>query len=225
MRGAPQVYQPPTRTAVHPKDISSPVLPPRRTIPTSVSATHAPRVAGHGEGMSVLTRIRRAVAVAIALLVLTTPSAVATWSPDTSADASAADAEHSWTWPVLGRVVEAYRQPAHEYAAGHRGIDIDAGTDTVVAPDDGVILFAGVVVDRPVVTIDHGEGLVSTLEPVTTSLPTGTRVAAGDVVGTLADGGHAARGALHLGARLDGVYINPLLLLGGVPGAVLLPCC
>ncbi|MDQ1206774.1 M23 family metallopeptidase [Microbacterium sp. SORGH_AS_0862] len=175
--------------------------------------------------MSARTHARRTAAIAIALLALTAPSAVATWAPDVSAAASDADAAHSWTWPVLGRVVEPYRQPAHDYAAGHRGIDIEAGTDTVVAPDDGVILFVGVVVDRPVVTIDHGDGLVSTLEPVTTSLPPGTGVGAGEVVGTLADGGHAARGALHLGARRDGAYINPLLLLGGVPRAVLLPCC
>lgn len=175
--------------------------------------------------MPVLTRIRRFAAVAIAVAALATPSAVAAWSPGASPGAGAADTAHSWTWPVLGRVVEPYRQPAHDYAAGHRGIDIEAGTDTVVAPGDGVILFAGVVVDRPIVTIDHGDGLVSTLEPVATSLAPGTGLSAGDVVGTLADGGHTAHGAFHLGARRDGVYINPLLLLGGVPRAVLLPCC
>ena len=47
----------------------------------------------------------------------------------------------------------------------------------------------------------------------------------GDEVGVVALGGHTAAGALHFGVRLDGEYINPLLLLGGVPRAVLLPCC
>ena len=41
----------------------------------------------------------------------------------------------------------------------------------------------------------------------------------------LAAGGHAAPGLLHFGVRLDGEYINPLILLGGVPRAILLPCC
>lgn len=178
--------------------------------------------------MPVASRIRRVAGVAIVLLALAlaTPAAGATASLlGAPRSASAADVAHTWTWPVLGRIVEPYRQPAHDYAPGHRGIDIVAATDTVLAPDDGVVLFSGFVVDRPVITIDHGDGLVSTLEPVSTSLPPGTEVRAGEPVGTLSAGGHAAEGAVHLGARRDGVYINPLLMLGGVPRAVLLPCC
>lgn len=173
-----------------------------------------------------IRRIRRVAAAAIALLALAAPAAAAaTASSDSDRPTPAADTAHTWMWPVLGRVVEPYQQPAHDYAPGHRGVDIEAGTETVVAPDDGVVLFAGVVVDRPVLTIDHGDGLVSTLEPVATPLSAGARVAAGDVVGTLSLGGHSREGSLHLGARKDGVYINPLLMLGGVPRAVLLPCC
>ena len=95
----------------------------------------------------------------------------------------------------------------------------------VVAPDDGVVAFRGIVVDRPLITIDHGGGLVSTLEPVDSSLSPGDAVRKGSVVGSLADGGHAAAGALHLGARLSGEYINPLALLGASERPVLLPCC
>ncbi|WP_243227703.1 murein hydrolase activator EnvC [Microbacterium sp. CIAB417] len=168
---------------------------------------------------------RRLTVVALVLLALAAPASAAVAAPARSAQTIAVDAAHSWTWPVLGRVVEPYRQPAHDYAAGHRGIDIEAATATVVAPADGVVLFAGVVVDRPVLTIDHGDGLVSTLEPLASALTPGTHVRAGEVVGTLSSGGHAAPETLHLGARRDGVYINPLLLLGGVPRAVLLPCC
>ena len=54
---------------------------------------------------------------------------------------------------------------------------------------------------------------------------TGDLVERGGIVGDLAIGGHADVGTLHLGARLHGEYINPLLLLGGVPRAILLPCC
>ena len=75
------------------------------------------------------------------------------------------------------------------------------------------------------VTIDHGDGLVTTLEPVASELVAGTPVAASAPVGVLATGGHVGPGVLHFGVRLDGEYVNPLVLLGGVPRAVLLPCC
>mgnify|MGYP001116210698 CR=1 FL=1 len=45
------------------------------------------------------------------------------------------------------------------------------------------------------------------------------------MVGTVDVGGHTPAGAVHFGVREDGVYINPLLLLGGVERAILLPCC
>ncbi|MFK4791826.1 murein hydrolase activator EnvC family protein [Microbacterium sp. ZW T5_56] len=127
------------------------------------------------------------------------------------------------------RVTAPFLAPPHAYGAGHRGIDLASlagGSDVVVrAPADGVIAFVGTVVDRPLLTIDHGDGLVTTLEPVRSDLAVGTLVHAAEDLGTVASGGHAAGGELHFGVRLDGEYINPLLLLGGVPRAILLPCC
>ncbi|TDN92706.1 M23 family metallopeptidase [Microbacterium sp. BK668] len=132
-----------------------------------------------------------------------------------------------WTWPVSPfRIVEPYVQPAHRYAPGHRGIDLRPMDDTlVVAPADGVVAFSGVVADRSLVTIDHGDGLVTTLEPVSSRLEPGAAVHHGEPIGEVGAGGHAAPGTLHFGVRRNGEYINPLLLLGGVPRAVLLPCC
>jgi murein DD-endopeptidase MepM/ murein hydrolase activator NlpD len=136
-----------------------------------------------------------------------------------------AAASPPWTWPTdPPHIARPYVAPAHEYATGHRGIDLTAEGD-VRAPDDGVVAFAGPVVDRAVLTIDHGDGVVSTLEPVRTELVPGTAVRRGEVVGRVEQGGHAAAGTVHLGARVDGAYVNPLLFLGGVPRAVLLPCC
>ncbi len=132
-----------------------------------------------------------------------------------------------WRWPVSPvRVVRPYEAPAHRYGSGHRGIDlaIEPG-GAVHAPASGVVAFSGVVVDRGVVTIDHGDGHVTTLEPVVDAPPTGSAVARGDPVGVVALGGHTAPGAVHFGVRLHGEYVNPMLLLGGVPRAVLLPCC
>lgn len=132
-----------------------------------------------------------------------------------------------WIWPLSDfRLVEPYAQPAHRYGTGHRGIDVlPLGEPAVRAPADGVVAFAGEVAGRGVLTIEHAGELVTTLEPVMTVLVAGDRVTQGDVVAEPAIGGHAEPGTLHFGVRLAGEYINPLLLLGGVPRAVLLPCC
>jgi murein DD-endopeptidase MepM/ murein hydrolase activator NlpD len=136
-------------------------------------------------------------------------------------------AQPTWSWPVAPpRVIAGYAAPASAYGAGHRGIDLAANEGApVVAVDDGVVAFVGTVVDRAVITIRHDDGVVSTLEPVASGLPVGARIAAGDQVGTVTTGGHVAPGGVHLGARLHGTYVNPLLFLGRVERAVLLPCC
>ncbi|MEQ6898603.1 M23 family metallopeptidase [Microbacterium sp. KR10-403] len=133
----------------------------------------------------------------------------------------------TWSWPVAGaRITRAYQAPAHEYGAGHRGIDLQpTGDDAVRAPRAGVVAFSGRIAGRGILTIDHGDGYVTTLEPIDSDLDAGTSVRRDQPVGTLSVGGHAAPGTLHFGVRLDGAYVNPLLLLGDVPRAVLLPCC
>jgi murein DD-endopeptidase MepM/ murein hydrolase activator NlpD len=144
------------------------------------------------------------------------------------ADAAVADdglAGRGWVWPVSPvQVVEPFEAPPHEYGPGHRGIDL-AAEGMLRAPADGTVAFSGAVAGRGVLTIEHAGGLVTTFEPVSTELAAGTAVSRGEVVAEVATGGHAAEGAVHFGVRLDGEYINPMLLLGGVPRAVLLPCC
>ncbi|PZU47266.1 MAG: peptidase M23 [Microbacterium sp.] len=141
-----------------------------------------------------------------------------------SAAGAPGDALEGWEWPVSPvRIVESYLAPAHRYGPGHRGIDLAAPRGTeVTAPADGIIAFVGVVAGRPVLTIDHGSGLVTTLEPVTASVPVDAAVHAGEVVGVADVGGHAALDTIHFGVRKDGEYINPMLLLAGIPRAVLL---
>ena len=145
-----------------------------------------------------------------------------------TAGARPSDADDSWVWPVDGarHVTERFQAPAHDYGPGHRGIDLKAPIGTIVhAPADGVVAFSGVVVDRALITIDHGGGIVTTFEPVTSSLKPGLAVATGDEIGIVAVGGHSPAGEMHLGVRWNGVYINPLLLFDDVPRAILLPCC
>jgi murein DD-endopeptidase MepM/ murein hydrolase activator NlpD len=82
--------------------------------------------------------------------------------------------------------------------------------------------FAGVVVDRPVLSIEHPGGLISSYEPVETSLVGGESVAGGDTIGTVVSG-HCSALCLHFGVRLNGDYVSPMRFLGGIPWSVLIP--
>jgi len=147
-----------------------------------------------------------------------------------SATAAPSARDPGWVWPVEGpRVVERpFVAPAEPWSAGHRGVDLGAPAAGVPvrAVMAGVVHFAGVVVDRPVVTVRDGQ-LLATVEPVEPIVVAGDPVAAGQVIGTLLPG-HcaAARRAgpcVHLGVRLAGEYVSPLRYLGGLQRAVLLP--
>ncbi|MDJ1372005.1 M23 family metallopeptidase [Gulosibacter molinativorax] len=131
-----------------------------------------------------------------------------------------------WSWPLepVPDVTRPFDLP-HPYGAGHRGVDLNAATGApVLAPDDGIVHFVGWVVDRPVLSIAHPNGLLSSFEPITALVAKGDAVARGQVIGHVAeDPAHSPSGGLHLGARDGDAYIDPLALLGAVPRAVLLP--
>lgn len=171
--------------------------------------------------MRPLLRSPIALVVAVLLcLVSATPDALAVGEGTTEMP--------RWRWPIAGPrvIVEPFRAPAHAYGAGHRGVDLGAAAGaSVVAPADGTVAFRGRVVDRPLLTIEHAGGLVTTFEPVRSSLEPGDVVTSGQEIGIVDVGGHTPSGALHLGVRREGEYINPMLLFGEVPRAVLLPCC
>ena len=111
-----------------------------------------------------------------------------------------------WSGPVPAphAIARPFIAPATPYATGHRGIDIRAPAGVEVrAPADGVVHFAGFVVDRPVISIRHAGGVLSSFEPVEPVVATGDRVRRGEVIGVLLPGRCAAP-CLHLGARIDG---------------------
>lgn len=131
----------------------------------------------------------------------------------------------TWTWPTDGThpIIRPFIAPATPYSAGHRGIDIAAPAGAIVrSPDGGIIHFSGFVVNRSLVSISHGGGLISSFEPVLSELAEGTVVHRGEPIGTL-QSGHCRVPCLHLGARLNSQYISPLNFLGGIPWSVLLP--
>jgi murein DD-endopeptidase MepM/ murein hydrolase activator NlpD len=100
----------------------------------------------------------------------------------------------------------------------------------VTAPADGIVRFVGAVAGRPVVTLDHGGGVLSSYEPVAANVSTsgpalmvGATVRAGEPIGVVSAGGHCEGRCLHVGIRIDGAYVSPLLFFDRVPRAVLLP--
>ncbi|WP_316526063.1 M23 family metallopeptidase [Kitasatospora brasiliensis] len=118
---------------------------------------------------------------------------------------------------LLGR----FEPPAKPWAAGHRGVDLAAAAGTEVrAAAPGMVVFSGLVAGRPVVTVSHpGSGsppLRTTYLPVTGTVPVGTAVAAGQVIGQLApDGRHCAgHDCLHWGLLRGPRYLDPLALFG-----------
>ena len=129
-----------------------------------------------------------------------------------------------WVWPVARVAIERdFVGPTHAYGPGHRGIDLTAHpNDAVVAPADGIVSFAGSVANTPILSLDHGNGWVSSFVSVRTSLSVGDKVTRGSDIG-IVESSWAHCTCLHFGVRYRGQYLNPLILLGQVPAAVLLP--
>jgi murein DD-endopeptidase MepM/ murein hydrolase activator NlpD len=167
------------------------------------------------------TRLSRLVILCVLLSASVSP--VSSTVPASAQAAAGATTSWGWPLPVPHPIVGPFIAPASAYAAGHRGIDISSPEGTLVtAPADGVVYFAGVVVDRPVLSIRHADGVVSSYEPVESVVSVGTAVRRGDTVGRLL-AGHCALGCIHFGVRLFGEYVSPLNYLGGIPRSVLLP--
>lgn len=133
------------------------------------------------------------------------PPSSPTSSPRTAPAAAATVAVR----PVPGPVVRGFDQPTR-FGPGHRGVDLLAAPGTRVrAPAAGLVVFAGRVVDSSWVTVDDGRHRW-TVGPLTTvAVRRGAVVLAGATVGTSARAHGVA--ALHLSARTDGRYVEPVL--------------
>jgi len=138
-----------------------------------------------------------------------------------------------WSWPLQPEptVLRAFEKPPQKWKPGHRGVDLSTGgrASPITSPSAGIVSFAGTVVDRGVLSIDHGGGRVSSFEPVTTKLLKGQAVGRGELVATAAnpgiDGspGHCGVPCLHWGVRVDGEYVDPLSFVSDRRPSVLLP--
>jgi murein DD-endopeptidase MepM/ murein hydrolase activator NlpD len=154
------------------------------------------------------------------------------------ADPVSASTQESWVPPLAGatqaEIVRPFIAPQAPWSAAHRGVDIQATSDQVVAPAEGEVTFVGTVVDRPVLTIRHSNGLLSSFEPVESDLELGDRVEQGDVVGTLSpEADHCPVACVHWGVRkpdawaigstVRDLYLDPGFLLGWTEPSVLWP--
>lgn len=158
-------------------------------------------------------RLFSALALGVTAIVATTPTATA--EPD-----------GRFGWPLQPRpaVLRHFDKPAQNWLPGHRGVDL-AGAEgqAVLAAGAGIVVFAGTVADKPVVSIEHPGGLRTTYEPVRAEIPVGRRVGRGTRIGTL-ESGHpgCATACLHWAARVEGgrrnrEYLDPLGLLRLTP--------
>ncbi len=113
-------------------------------------------------------------------------------------------------------VLTPFRPPKNRYGTGHRGVDLAGVVGArVLAAGSGTVVFAGLLVDRGVVSVQHAGALRTTYEPVSASVTAGQRVVTGQQIGVL-EAGHpscAPASCLHWGARIDTEYLDPLSLL------------
>lgn len=128
-------------------------------------------------------------------------------------------------WPLQpASLTRPFDAPRPDWRRGHRGVDL-AGTpgQPVYAAAAGTVVFAGMLIGRPVVSIQHDGGLRTSYEPVQPAVRVGQRVAATTGIGRLLAGhpGCPAAACLHWGAmwgpaaRAD--YVDPLGLLASTP--------
>jgi len=140
-----------------------------------------------------------------------------------------ASASTLWLSPVTGHLEAEFRQPSSDWSAGHRGVDYATAVDQdVVATHSGKVVFSGMVVDRGLVTIEHENGLKSSVEPICPTVKVGDLVATGQTIGSACEfpqyTSHCGRTfCVHFAIRNQFGYLSPLLLIGGLSPSRLKP--
>lgn len=134
---------------------------------------------------------------------------------------AAATADPGWQRPIAGPVVRHFTPPASRWARGHRGVDLAVSPGVHIrAAGTGIVVYAGTIAGRGVISIEHAGGLRTTYEPVEPLVSRGMHVRSGQPIAVHApDQRHPA--SVHWGLRVRGAYVDPLLLLRR--GSVLKP--
>ena len=124
-----------------------------------------------------------------------------------------------WLAPPVDSVITRYFEPPEtDFGPGHRGIDYGVVPGVKVrAAADGVVSFAGSVAGTNAVTLDHGDGLVTTYSRLgMISVLYGMRVDQGQFIGTTSTAHPGEWAGLHFSVKVNAAYVDPLTLLGPV---------
>jgi hypothetical protein len=119
-----------------------------------------------------------------------------------------------------------YLAPVSEYAAGHRGVDLELELGSeIFSPVNGNVSFNDKLVDRQVLTITSDGGRKYSFEPVCSGLMVGQRVGIGDAICSHCEPDatyeyHCA-GCIHYSVRTEFGYLSPLYVLGKLKPSVL----
>lgn len=140
----------------------------------------------------------------------------------------------TFRWPALGRISTLFGSQ-RIYAGGvagapHSGLDIARAVGgsplegtPALSPADGVVVLATMrpfSLEGNLVMIDHGFGLVSAMMHLQRiDVRTGDRVTRGQPIGLIGSTGRATGPHLHWGMTWNGVRIDPLLVVGPMPGS------
>lgn len=156
-----------------------------------------------------------AVGAPVAALPVAAPAGVA----GSGGAGSGGAARFGWPLAPPHPVLRGFQLPSTPYGPGHRGVDLGGRVgEPVLAAGDGLVLYAGPLVDRSLVSIEHAGGLRTTYEPVSPVVKVGQTVRRGQIIGELMPGhpgcpATAPTVCLHWGAHRQAVYLNPLRLV------------
>lgn len=134
-----------------------------------------------------------------------------------TADTRGAPQPVTYRAPVDAPIVDPFRPPPSEWAAGNRGVDYATAEGTAVSSAaPGEVVFAGNVGGSQHIVVLHLDGVrtsYSFLRAI--SVHRGDRVQAGQKIGIAGE-------SVHFGARIGEAYVDPTLLFGDGPGEVYL---
>jgi len=158
----------------------------------------------------------RALAATLLLAIALLPLALAV-----PAEHAGAHAAGHYEWPLEGRVTRGFTKPTGPYGeGGHQGLDIACASGAAVrSAGDGTVDWVGEVPRGRCVSISHPGGVRTVyLDLDRIDVCRGTRVAAGQTIGTVLGGRDVSSPEphLHFDAYMNGVPVDPHVLFEGL---------
>ena len=99
----------------------------------------------------------------------------------------------------------------------------------VFAPANATVHFVGKVVNRQLISLSHDHQLISSYEPVCSTLTEGDPIQKGELIGEVCEGDETysrhceGQSCLHFSIRKNGEYLSPLWFTGELKNSRLLP--